>query len=76
MYTETDLADVRQAIADLARGQRVTQIRAANGKTWQFQQATLRELRDIESLMQRSIDQAAGRARRTRTRAVITSKGL
>lgn len=76
MYTQSDLDDVRRAIAALAKGERVTQIRAANGKTWTFQQATLSELREIESLMVRSLNEAANIPRRSRTRRVYIRKGL
>lgn len=76
MYTQSDLDDVRRGIAALARGERVTQIRAANGKTWTFQQATLAELREIENLMLRSLNETANVPRRSRTRRVYGRKGL
>lgn len=73
-YTADDLANVRQAIVELARGQRVTSI-THNGRTVQYAQSDIDALRDLSREIAIELKQTAGR-RRTRTRYVTTSKGL
>ncbi|MFI0472960.1 gpW family head-tail joining protein [Halomonas sp. HMF6819] len=72
-YTPDQLAEVRQAIVALSTGQRVVSI-TQNGRTVQFAQANLGDLKAFEREMARAV--AADRRRRSRTRLVTTNKGL
>ncbi|MFI8748856.1 gpW family head-tail joining protein [Vreelandella lionensis] len=73
-YTADNLAQVRQAILDLASGQRVTRI-THNGRTVDYGQADIDKLRSLERHIAADVS-AQNRQRRSRTRQVITSKGL
>lgn len=70
-YTTQDLANIRQAILDLATGQRVVSFTSANGKSTTFGQTDLVKLEALE----RRLSQKIG-GKLSRTRRVITSKGL
>jgi hypothetical protein len=69
-YTQTDLDNVRAAILALATGDRVTSVTFSSGKSVSYGQASLPELRDLES----SIASSVG----TKKRFVMatTSKGF
>lgn len=73
-YTADNLAQVRQAIMDLASGQRVTRI-THNGRTVDYDQADIDKLRSLERQIATEV-KAQSQQRRTRTRQVITSRGL
>lgn len=73
-YTETDLAAVRQAIMDLATGQRVTRCEI-NGRKTEFADTDLAKLQTLEKTIQGAL-QVTAKKRRSRTRIVTTSKGL
>lgn len=72
-YTETELTQIRKAIVDLSTGQQVARI-TKDGRTVEYARTALEDLRqlerDITSQLQRQ------QKRQTRTRYVITSKGL
>lgn len=72
-YTSNDLEQVRKAIVDLATGQMVARV-TKDGRTVEFRATQLAELkameRDIVTELNPSLKQ------RSRTRRVITSKGL
>lgn len=70
-YTTEQLAEVRQAIVDLAAGKRVTMI-TKDGRTVQYAPADINKLRDLERTMAASLQTGT----RTRTRHAVTSKGL
>ncbi|WP_447556419.1 gpW family head-tail joining protein [Vreelandella sp. EE22] len=72
-YTTEQLAEVRQAIVALSTGQRVVSI-TQNGRKVEFAQANLGDLKAFEREMARSL--LAGQRRRSRTRSVVTGKGL
>lgn len=72
-YTPEQLAEVRQAITDLAAGKRVTMI-THGGRTVQYAATDINKLRDLERTMAASLHAQSGR--RSRTRYAITSKGL
>lgn len=73
-YTADDLARVRQAIVDLASGQRVTSV-THNGRTVQYASADINKLRALEREIVTALQSDAQRTR-TRTRHVTTTKGL
>lgn len=73
-YTADQLAEVRQAITDLAAGKRVTSI-TRNGRTVDYAAADLSKLRSLEREMAADLHAQSG-ARRSRTRYAVTSKGL
>lgn len=73
-YTDEQLQQVRQAIADLALGQRVTKI-THNGRSVEYAAADIDELRELARVMGSSLASQAN-GRRSRTRRAITSKGL
>lgn len=73
-YTPEQLAEVRQAIIDLSTGKRVVSI-TQNGRTVQFDRTGLPDLQALESTIANSVAAQAGR-RRSRTRLVMTNKGL
>ncbi len=77
-YTAADLARVRQAVLDLATGQRVTSFRTANGKTLSYADADIDKLRELERTISADVLAASriGRRPRSRTRYTTTSKGL
>ncbi|TVU68070.1 phage tail protein [Cobetia crustatorum] len=77
-YTADDLARVRQAVLDLATGQRVTSFRTANGKTLSYADADIDKLRELEQTIAAQVASAShiGRRLRSRTRYTTTSKGL
>lgn len=72
-YTPEQLAEVRQAIVDLGLGKRVVSV-THNGRTVQFAQTDIDKLRDLERTIAATLIPA--NKRRTRTRSVMTSKGL
>lgn len=72
-YTAEQLSEVRQAIVDLGLGKRVVSI-THNGRTVQFAQTDMDKLRNLERTIAAS--QLPASRRRTRTRGVMTSKGL
>ena len=72
-YTPEQLAEVRQAIVDLGLGKRVVSV-THNGRTVQFAQTDIDKLRDLERTIAASL--IPDSRRRTRTRSVMTSKGL
>lgn len=73
-YTASELAQVRRAIIDLSTGQQVTRI-TKDGRTVEFAAADLDKLRSLEREIIASLMPTKDR-RRTRTRYVVTSKGL
>ncbi|WP_417788214.1 gpW family head-tail joining protein [Stutzerimonas xanthomarina] len=73
-YTPEQLAEVRQAIIDLSTGKRVVSI-TQNGRTVQFDRTGLPDLQALESTIANSVAAQVGR-RRSRTRLVMTNKGL
>ncbi|GHA85378.1 phage head-tail joining protein [Modicisalibacter luteus] len=73
-YTADDLASIRRAIVELARGQRVTTV-THNGRTVQYAQSDIDALRDLAREIALELKHAGGR-RRSRTHYVTTSKGL
>lgn len=73
-YTTEQLAEVRQAIIDLSTGKRVVSI-SQNGRKVDFDRTGLPELETLESRIAGQLAAQAGR-RRSRTRLVMTSKGL
>ena len=70
-YTEADLAAIRQAIIKLASGQRVTQIRTANGKSVTYESTDLKQLQQLEAQLKKSL-----RPPRRRLSYLVTGKGL
>lgn len=72
-YTPEQFAEVRQAIVALSTGQRVVSI-THNGRTVQYAQANLGDLKALARDMRAEL--AAAQGRRRRTRLVTTSKGL
>lgn len=72
-YTPEQLAEVRQAIIALSTGQRVVSI-TKDGRKVDFAQANLGDLRELERTMASNL--AALTRRRSRTRLVMTGKGL
>ena len=73
-YTPEQLAEVRQAIVDLGLGKRVVSV-THNGRTVQFAQTDIDKLKALAREIAESLPTSALR-RRTRTRRVMTSKGL
>lgn len=73
-YTPEQLAEVRQAIIDLSTGKRVVSI-TKNGRTVQFDRTGLPELEALEYRIKADMKAQTGK-RRTRTRLVMTNKGL
>ncbi|MEM6483797.1 MAG: hypothetical protein AAF662_02260 [Pseudomonadota bacterium] len=76
MYTQADIDAVDNAIAALAKGERVTRFRTANGKVFEFQSSSLQELKETRAEMVRALNRQNGTKRRNRTRRAFTSKGL
>lgn len=75
-YTAEQLAEIRQAIMNLATGARVASV-TKNGRTVQYSSVDLPELREIEREMAADVAFAdPQRKRRSRTRMTMTSKGL
>ncbi|WP_413614761.1 gpW family protein [Halomonas cupida] len=73
-YTAEDLAQIRKAILDLASGLRVARV-TKDGRTIEYSGSDdLDKLQQLERQIVSSLD--LKRSRRTRTRQVITSKGL
>tara|TARA_B100000929_G_scaffold225524_1_gene181845 strand:- start:2386 stop:2613 length:228 start_codon:yes stop_codon:yes gene_type:complete len=72
--TSEQLAEVRQALVDLATGKRVVSI-TQNGRTVQFDRAGLPELEALEYRLKSELRAQTGK-RRSRTRLVMTNKGL
>lgn len=73
-YTKEDLAQIRKAILDLASGLRVARV-TKDGRTIEYSgSGDLDKLREVERQIMAHLD--TSKARRTRTRPVITSKGL
>lgn len=71
-YTQEDLEKLQAARMDLATGQSVTQVRTSNGKTLTFSPASRGLLEQMIAEAKRSLSPKL----QTRTRMVITSKGL
>lgn len=75
-YTAEQLAQVRQAIIDLSTNKTVVRV-TKDGRTVEFAQADIDKLRDLERAIAADVAFTDPiRKRRTRTRQVITSKGL
>lgn len=75
-YTADQLAQVRQAIIDLSTNKTVVRV-TKDGRTVEFAQADIDKLRDLERSIAADVAFSdSSRKRRTRTRQVITSKGL
>lgn len=72
-YTADEHAQVKQAILDLAVGRRATMV-TKDGRTVQYARADMGRLQALERSMSESLQPSGGR--RTRTRQVVTSKGL
>jgi len=72
-YTTDDLAKVRQAILDLASGNRATMV-TKDGRTVQYARADIDKLRALERTIAADLQPTTGR--RSRTRYTVTSKGL
>lgn len=72
-YTTDDLAQVKQAILDLATGNRATMV-TKDGRTVQYARADIDKLRALERTIAADLQPAA--SRRSRTRYTVTSKGL
>ncbi|WP_311949258.1 gpW family head-tail joining protein [Halomonas piscis] len=72
-YTKGQLAQLQQAIVDLSLGNRVAKI-THNGRTVEYAASDMDELRALERSMAESLQPSGGR--RTRTRMVVTNKGL
>lgn len=70
-YTQSEIDQVRQAILDLTNGQRATMV-VKDGRTIQYQRASLPELR----AQLRMMIAATSDAQKSRTRYVVTNKGL
>ena len=73
-YTTAELAQVRQAIIDLSTGKQVTRI-AKDGRTVEYATTDLNKLRALERDIVAGLQSTAAR-HRTRTRYVVTGKGL
>ncbi|MGB5856505.1 MAG: gpW family head-tail joining protein [Oceanisphaera sp.] len=73
-YTKEDLAQVRQAILDLASGTRVARI-IYEGKTIEYSGSDLDKLVKLESQIATRVN-ATNARKRPRTRYVVTGKGL
>ncbi|WP_422101990.1 gpW family head-tail joining protein [Vreelandella sp.] len=73
-YTPEQLAEVRQAIVDLGLGKRVVSV-TQNGRTVQFAQTDIDKLKALAREIAEALPNSTLR-RRTRTRSVMTSKGL
>jgi len=73
-YTPEQLAEVRQAIVDLGLGKRVVSV-TQNGRTVQFAQTDIDKLKALAREIAEALPNSTVR-RRTRTRIVMTSKGL
>ncbi|WP_136247943.1 gpW family head-tail joining protein [Halomonas borealis] len=74
-YTTAELAQVRQAILDLATGNRATMV-TKDGRTVQYARADIDKLRDLERTIAAELQSQDGTRRRSRTRYAVTSKGL
>ncbi len=72
-YTTDDLAKIRQAILDLAAGNRATMV-TKDGRTVQYARADIDKLRALERTISGELKASTGR--RTRTRYAVTNKGL
>ncbi|MAT91387.1 MAG: hypothetical protein CME59_02175 [Halioglobus sp.] len=76
-YTQQDLESVQQALLDAVQGNRVLQVRSANGKTLVYQGASPEQIERMKLLIEADLQkQAAAGRRRSRTRHIFTSKGL
>lgn len=73
-YTAEQLAEVRQAIVDLAAGKRVVTI-TRDGRTVQYAQTDINKLRSLAAEIADDLAAQAGN-KRTRIRYAVTSKGL
>lgn len=73
-YTTAELAQVRQAIIDLSTGKQVTRI-TKDGRSVEYATTDLSKLRALERDIVTGLQSAATR-RRSRTRFVVTGKGL
>lgn len=71
-YTQTDLNNVQAAILSLATGDRVASL-TIGGKTVQYGQAQLADLRALRTEIENQLQSGAGRRRFILTQ---TSKGL
>ncbi|MFO7596463.1 MAG: gpW family head-tail joining protein [Desulfocurvibacter africanus] len=72
-YTQADLDAVQTAILALAKGERVTSIRFADGKQVQYGEADLPALKVLREEIVREVQAATGRRRYA---FASTSKGL
>lgn len=72
-YTADDLAQVKQAILDLATGNRATMV-TKDGRTVQYARADIGKLRALERTIADGLNRT--HSRRSRTRMTVTGKGL
>ena len=72
-YTQTDLEQVRKALLDLATGQMVGRV-TKDGRTVEFRSTQIGELKAMERDIIAELNPSL--KKRTRTRQVITCKGL
>lgn len=59
-YTQADLDQVKQAILDLATGDRVTQV-TVDGRTTQWQQSSIADLRELRNEIEQQLGQGGPR---------------
>lgn len=74
-YTADQLTQVRQAIIDLSTGKQVVRV-TKDGRTVEFAHSDIAKLRDLEREISADVAASTFGHRRTRTRHVLTSKGL
>jgi len=74
-YTDAEIAEVKKAIQDLTTGNRATMV-TKDGRTVQYQRASLPDLRAQLKIMLAENLAASGSGRRSRTRYAVTNKGL
>ena len=72
-YTSTDLANVQAAVTALATGTRKVSVRFSDGKSVQYAEVQLSELRALRDQIQAEVSSAAERRRFV---LINTSKGL
>ena len=75
-FTQTQLDEVNAGIAALGAGRQVVNVRSASGKSVSYSPADLDKLIRVRNMMQADLAAQASTARRSRTRNVVTSKGL
>ena len=60
-YTQEDLDNIKAAIIELARGQRVVRITYSDGKTLEYQPLKLQYLKDLAADIQAQINRNTGK---------------